>query len=54
MVLRRRFSEISIRFPSHVEIDTIWGTPNGKRLQKAIEHGHLNSEFPYEKWWIFP
>jgi len=27
---------------------------NGKRLQKAIEHGHLNSEFPHEKWWIFP
>ena len=30
LVLRRRFSEIPIRFPSHVEIDTIWGTPNGK------------------------
>jgi len=23
-------------------------------IQKAIEHGHRNSEFSHEKWWIFP
>ena len=23
-------------------------------IQKAIEHGHRNSGFSHEKWWIFP
>ena len=23
-------------------------------IQKAMENGHRNSGFSYEKWWIFP